>query len=108
MKLGNYICHRKPERSFKIGGRHFPVCSRCTGIYLGTFSYYILVYWVYVEYNWVTIFMGCLMVIPTFIDGLTQLCLPRESNNAFRFSTGILTGIGLGIMVKAMKTILIF
>lgn len=108
MKLGSYICHQKPERSFKIGGRYFPVCSRCTGIYLGAFTYFAVVYWVYVQYNLVNIFMACLMGFPTLMDGLTQLYLPRESNNPFRFLTGILAGIGLGIMVKALKNVLIF
>lgn len=108
MKFGSYICHQKPERSFKIGNTPFPVCSRCTGIYLGAFTYFAVVYWVYVQYNWVTIFMACLMRIPSFMDGLTQLYLPRESNNLLRFLTGILAGIGLGIMVKSLKSLLIF
>lgn len=108
MKFGNLICHRKPERTFKIGKNYFPVCSRCTGIYLGACAYFALVYLIYVEYNLVTIIMGFLMVIPTFIDGLTQLCLPRDSNNTIRFSTGILAGMGMGIMVKGLKTALIF
>ena len=46
-----FICHRLPERTFKIRNHYFPVCSRCTGIYIGAFSYYIFVYFVYVQYN---------------------------------------------------------
>lgn len=108
MNNRSYICHRKPERTFKIRGRYFPVCSRCTGMYLGAFSYFAMVYWVYVQYNWVIIVLALLIMSPTFTDGLTQLLLRRESTNALRFSTGILAGIGLGIMVKAFKSILIF
>lgn len=107
MKIGSLICHRRPERTFKIGNWYFPVCSRCTGIYLGSFSYFLLVWWVFVEYNWVTILIAMLMVVPTFLDGLTQLLLPRESCNSLRFSTGILAGIGLGVLVKAFKHSLI-
>ncbi|WP_431063760.1 DUF2085 domain-containing protein [Methanobacterium sp.] len=28
-----------------------PVCSRCTGIYMGFFSYYIYTYMVIINYN---------------------------------------------------------
>jgi uncharacterized membrane protein len=108
MNMGSFICHRKPERTFKIGERYFPVCSRCTGIYMGAFSYFILVYWFFVEYDWVIILFAMLMVVPTFLDGLTQLLLPRESFNLLRFSTGIMAGIGMGVLVKAFKYILIF
>ncbi|HEX7139822.1 MAG TPA: DUF2085 domain-containing protein, partial [Vicinamibacterales bacterium] len=34
--IGSAVCHQLPERSFHIWGRQFPVCARCTGIYLAT------------------------------------------------------------------------
>ena len=98
-----FICHRLPERTFKIRNHYFPVCSRCTGIYIGAFSYYIFVYFVYVQYNITVILAATLMIIPTFLDGLTQFFGFRESNNALRFSTGLIAGIGLGILVKSVK-----
>jgi uncharacterized membrane protein len=33
--VGYAICHRIPERSFVLGDRHFPLCARCTGTFLG-------------------------------------------------------------------------
>jgi uncharacterized membrane protein len=33
--LGGGLCHQKVERSFSIDSLNMPVCSRCTGIYLG-------------------------------------------------------------------------
>jgi uncharacterized membrane protein len=107
MKMGSLICHRKPERTFKINNWYFPVCSRCTGIYIGAFSYFLIVYWVYFEYNWVNILLTVLLVVPTFMDGFTQLLLSRESTNTLRVSTGILAGIGLGVLVKAFKYMVI-
>jgi uncharacterized membrane protein len=35
--VGYAICHQIPERSFKIGDRTFPLCARCSGMYLGAF-----------------------------------------------------------------------
>lgn len=30
------VCHQRLERSFSAWGAQFPVCARCTGIYVGT------------------------------------------------------------------------
>lgn len=32
--IGAVICHQKPERSFFWEGHQFPVCGRCTGLYV--------------------------------------------------------------------------
>ncbi|SCG85526.1 DUF2085 domain-containing protein [Methanobacterium congolense] len=101
------ICHRIPERTFKIKGHYFPVCSRCTGIYIGAFAYFVYAYFVYVNYSLSLLLCACLMVLPTFTDGFTQLLGLRESNNTLRFTTGLLGGLGLGILVKALKWMII-
>lgn len=31
---GSVVCHQLPDRSFFLDGRQFPVCARCTGLYL--------------------------------------------------------------------------
>ena len=31
---GSVVCHQLPERSFHWGEWQFPVCSRCTGLYI--------------------------------------------------------------------------
>ena len=33
--IGYSVCHQIPSHSFKIGSMTFPLCSRCTGMYLG-------------------------------------------------------------------------
>ena len=33
--MGAVICHQQPERSFVLSGAQWPVCARCTGIYMG-------------------------------------------------------------------------
>lgn len=32
--IGSLICHQRPERSFFWGTHQFPVCARCTGLYV--------------------------------------------------------------------------
>jgi uncharacterized membrane protein len=34
-KVGGFICHQLPERSFQLWAAQMPVCARCTGIYAG-------------------------------------------------------------------------
>jgi uncharacterized membrane protein len=34
--IGYAVCHRIASRSFFISDREFPLCARCTGMYLGT------------------------------------------------------------------------
>jgi uncharacterized membrane protein len=33
--IGHLVCHQIPTRSFHLWMTSFPVCARCTGIYLG-------------------------------------------------------------------------
>jgi uncharacterized membrane protein len=33
--VGSRICHQRPERSFHTAGIPWPVCARCSGMYLG-------------------------------------------------------------------------
>ena len=37
------------------------------------------------------------------LDGTTQLMGIRKSNNKLRFITGLIAGIGMGILVKSIK-----
>lgn len=41
---GSVVCHQRPERSFFWDGVQFPVCARCTGLYLGGVAG-LLVWW---------------------------------------------------------------
>lgn len=83
-------CHRMPSRSFFYKKKQFPVCARCTGIYLG---YFIMIpmLWFYQ----IGIVYSILLILPTMIDGVTQAYLNRESTNFLRCTTGFLAGIGM-------------
>jgi len=103
VKIIKLICHRKPERSFFIKGHQFPVCSRCTGCYIAIIGYMIYTYYFYVDYNLALIITAILLILPMGIDGTTQLLTDRLSNNTLRFITGLLGGLGLSIIIKAIK-----
>ena len=101
------ICHRLPDRTFKVRNWYFPVCARCTGFYIGAFSYFIYVYYFYVDYTSILILLALLMIIPTLLDGLTQLFGFRNSNNVLRLFTGLMGGVGLAIIIKAIKYVIL-
>jgi len=103
MSILNIICHRKPERSFFIKGHQFPICARCTGFYISLTTYFTYTYYFFIDYNVYLLTFAGLLLIPTLIDGLTQFLEYRESNNTLRFITGLLGGLGLGILIKALK-----
>lgn len=107
MNILNLFCHRKPERSFFIKGHQFPVCARCTGFYTTIILYTIYAYYVPIVYTPEYILFGFLLCVPTILDGMTQFLEFRESNNILRFLTGILGGIGLMIIVKFIKLIIL-
>ena len=107
MNILNLICHRKPERSFFIRGHQFPVCARCTGFYITIVLYTVYAYYFPIVYTPEYVLFGILLCVPALLDGLTQLFEFRESNNCLRFTTGLIGGIGLMIIVKFLKLIVL-
>lgn len=104
----NIICHRNPERSFFIKGHQFPVCARCTGFYLTIIAYTIYAYYTPIVYTNEYVLLGITLCIPAIIDGITQALHLRESNNNIRLITGLLGGIGLMIIIKYLKLVIIY
>ena len=107
MNLTKYICHRKPERSFFFRGHQFPVCARCTGFYISGISTMIFLKLTEIDYNYLTLVIGILLLIPCAIDGGVQLFQDYESNNTKRLITGLTGGIG-AILVYASLFYLMF
>ena len=90
------FCHRKPERSFFWKGRQFPVCARCTGIHIGYLTFPIFLFNIFTLNIWWTL----ALIIPTYVDGLTQALFKRESSNILRVTSGIMAGIGAMSLVS--------
>jgi uncharacterized membrane protein len=102
------LCHRIPDRTFKINKYYFPVCARCTGIYISGFSYFFIATFVPIIYNLELIMLSILLIIPMAVDGIFQLFNKRESNNKVRFLTGLFAGIGLAIFAKIINFIIFY
>lgn len=89
-KIQLVFCHRRPDRSFFWKGKQFPLCARCTGIHIGYLTFPLFVFNVFSFNIWWTL----LLIIPTCLDGWTQACCNRGSNNLLRVVTGLMAGIG--------------
>ena len=95
----NIFCHRRPDRTLKFKGRYFPVCARCTGIYIGVLMVFLAHYFISLTYSLDLLFLSLILMIPTAKDGLRQLFKWRESRNDIRVTTGLLCGIGYGLIL---------
>lgn len=110
---GAALCHRITERSFTINGRQFPLCARCTGMYLGA-ALTILALFLAGRSHWAllpkrNLFMVLLALIALMgIDGINSYShfFPNaphlyDPRNWLRLATGVGTGMTLGIIVFA-------
>jgi len=102
MRIHLVACHRRAERSFFWKGKQFPVCARCTGIYLGYLSFPIFNFDIF----HLSSFLSTLLILPTVIDGLSQAFMNRESTNLIRITTGILSGVGAMALVVNIGTVI--
>ena len=94
-------CHQIPERSFFLHGYQFPLCSRCTGILAG----YLCSLLFLVVFNYFLSVPVCVIFLfPLILDGVIQLIFNIISNNARRFVTGLLFGVGLMQLIIKMCT----
>jgi uncharacterized membrane protein len=109
--VGYAVCHRIDLRSFHLGQRALPLCSRCTGMYLGsTLAFAFLAARGRLlagrfPPRWILVVFGILAAAfaidglnsyMTFFPGAPHLYAP---NNTLRLLTGTGLGLGLGVMV---------
>lgn len=90
MKIGYKVfrCHQLPERSFHWHGYQFPICARCTGIFLG----FILLGPVITIFTFGNMYVSLNLFFLMICDGSLQYFKILESNNIRR----LITGLGFG------------
>ena len=94
MSIGKIAgCHQLPERSFFALGYQFPVCARCTGVFVGNVSAYIIFFTYIIPMQ---LCLVCCTII--FIDWLIQYIGICESTNSRRLITGVIGGYGLSTL----------
>jgi uncharacterized membrane protein len=90
--LAGYLgCHQRPDRSFFIFGRQFPLCARCTGVCIGQFA---AIFLAIAGRCTLPPAVGVLFCFVMLADWLVQRLRIRESTNTRRLLTGALCGFG--------------
>ena len=109
--LGAAICHRITSHSLMINGRQFPLCARCTGMYLGvalTFGALLLAgRWRRTDLPPLPLLLTLVGFIGLMgIDGLNSYShffpnFPHvyEPQNWLRLVTGIGAGLAMGLLI---------
>lgn len=103
--IGYSVCHQIPSHSFQIGTEPFPICSRCTGMYLGVFSGVVILLTqrqrLIIPSKWQFSFFALLIVAwvidggnSFFVNTLGRVALYQPAN-LLRF----LTGFGMGLCI---------
>ena len=110
--VGSSVCHQIPSHSFEAAGIQFPLCARCSGLYLGTFIG--LVYYLTLGKRKALPKKGYILLLVFFFlvwagDGINSFLsdflnkpLLYETTNMIRLVTGF--GMGL-VMSTALMTL---
>lgn len=80
-------CHQIPERSFFIHGRQFPVCARCTGVFLGE-----LLGVIFFRIGEIPVSVGVILFAVMLVDWGIQAKGIFQSTNIRRLVTGLMCG----------------
>ena len=111
--IGSVICHQRPDRSFFWGIHQFPVCARCTGLYLS--AAIGVATWAVIKVtergcasravdprSARTMFIAAAM--PTLISVATGTIGVWDGSNITRAMLAVPLGITAGVIVAAVAT----
>ncbi|MBK8989025.1 MAG: DUF2085 domain-containing protein [Chloroflexi bacterium] len=112
--VGYAVCHRITGRSLAINGRQFPLCARCTGMYLGVFLVF-LVLWLGGRLRWSLLppfpilltligFVGLMGIdgVNSYLHFFPNAPHIYEPRNWLRLLTGMGTGLTMGLITLPM------
>lgn len=110
--VGSVICHQRPERSFFWDGHPFPVCARCTGLYLSG-AIVFAVWWAAraarsaPPMTWtprLALRVIALAAIPTALSWISGVVGVWDGSNLTRAVLAVPLGLAAGAVVAAVST----
>ena len=101
---GSLVCHQLPERSFHISGVQFPVCARCTGLYLGAAAGMVVLF--AIPATWLSFSRARALLIATALPTAFTLATAWlglwDPPNTLRAALALPLGISVGAVVMAV------
>jgi uncharacterized membrane protein len=109
---GGLICHQRPERSFFLDAHQFPVCARCTGLYLsgavgmaGWLALKMARRWTSLPFDpGLAKRIVLISAIPTAVSLMTGVLAMWDGSNLTRAMLAIPLGASAGAVVAAVAT----
>jgi uncharacterized membrane protein len=110
--VGSVICHQRPERSFFLDGHQFPVCARCTGLYLSAAAGLMAWAIVKIASRWrrrsfdprLAVRVIAIAAIPTAVSAATAIAGVWDGSNVTRALLAMPLGASAGAIVAAVAT----
>lgn len=87
-------CHQRKDRSLSIKDYIFPICTRCTGIYVGIFISIGLGIFTGFYYAYLV------LMLPLIVDGILQKRTSYRSSSFKRFTSGLLFAPGFVLVLS--------
>ena len=105
---GDGLCHQIPDRTLVALGLYYPVCARCTGIYLGFVVALAVLFFLYRGAQrsgiprWPFFIVAALASAGMLFDVVSAQLMFRDTSNLIRLATGTLFGASLGVIAYLM------
>ncbi|MCL5073683.1 MAG: DUF2085 domain-containing protein [Actinobacteria bacterium] len=102
--IGFSVCHQIPQRTLLFGKIYMPICSRCSGIYIGFLVSIIFLFLVFRKRESdlppaYVIICAAVFILSMIIDGILSYFGVYSTNNTIRLITGYLFGAGTAIII---------
>jgi len=102
----SHVCHQQPEKTLSISGHSLLVCSRCTGIYIGSLvSAFILLFVPFIKVSNTKYLI--LASVPMFVDVILYSIGVYTYSKTIALFSGSLFGIaGIIYIYKGLQILL--
>jgi uncharacterized membrane protein len=102
--VGALLCHQRPERSFRGRDAQFPVCARCTGLYVGALAGAVIAWFGAARVPHRVVWILACAAMPTATTFVVELAGAAVPSNLTRAFAGLpLGGMAAWVVVRMLR-----